>query len=166
MGQQLDFNPRSPWGERHRKFLRVGVGREFQSTLPVGGTTWFRPCNGSGFGYFNPRSPWGERPPGSGFLFLDHRISIHAPRGGNDDAFISDKQDEKHFNPRSPWGERLFAPILGGVDYKFQSTLPVGGTTGVSDEFVGVYYISIHAPRGGNDSKDAQISGCIFGKGI
>ena len=26
--------------------------------------------------------------------------------------------------------------------------------------------ISIHAPRGGSDSKDAQISGCIFGKGI
>ena len=56
-----DFNPRSPWGER-----RVGsdggtVMTLFQSTLPVGGATY----NGS---RYEPKTP----------------ISIHAPRGGSD----------------------------------------------------------------------------------
>lgn len=46
------------------------------------------------------------------------------------------------------------------------STLPVGGATRAYEKIVKLCIISIHAPRGGSDSKDAQISGCIFGEGI
>ena len=35
----LDFNPRSPWGERRLNLLRLHRFRVFQSTLPVGGAT-------------------------------------------------------------------------------------------------------------------------------
>ena len=33
----------------------------------------------------------------------------------------------------------------------FQSTLPVGGATGLAIGFIGLMMISIHAPRGGSD---------------
>ncbi len=61
----VDFNPRSPWGERQ------ALARQLKEA-------W----------HFNPRSPWGER------LFIDWRcaldgnISIHAPRGGSDPAAL------------------------------------------------------------------------------
>ena len=48
----------------------------------------------------------------------------------------------------------------------FQSTLPVGGATSLPSSILKRFRISIHAPRGGSDSKNAQISGSIFGKGI
>ncbi len=40
--QIQDFNPRSPWGERHLIAAGVGGAIVFQSTLPVGGSdlTW------------------------------------------------------------------------------------------------------------------------------
>ena len=49
---------------------------------------------------------------------------------------------------------------------RFQSTLPVGGAT--NDRLPGGLWvaISIHAPRGGSDSKDAQFWVHIFGEGI
>ena len=51
--------------------------------------------------------------------------------------------------------------ILSG----FQSTLPVGGATLIYTGMrIGELFISIHAPRGGSDSKDAQFSLSIFGK--
>ena len=48
----------------------------------------------------------------------------------------------------------------------FQSTLPVGGATCTSRlSKVGIP-ISIHAPRGGSDSKDAQFYLRIFGEKV
>ena len=46
----------------------------------------------------------------------------------------------------------------------FQSTLPVGGATGCFFCLRHILIISIHAPRGGSDSKGAQFSLSIFGK--
>ena len=56
-----NFNPRSPWGERHRPAPLWGGAVIFQSTLPVGGATQ----TGGGDSYAVG-------------------ISIHAPRGGSD----------------------------------------------------------------------------------
>ena len=59
---ELNFNPRSPCGERLSSWLVLSL----------------RARN------FNPRSPCGERL-GGGFLFaLLYKISIHAPRAGSD----------------------------------------------------------------------------------
>ena len=80
--------------------------------------------------YFNPRSPWGERP----IHFAALMMSIY-------------------FNPRSPWGERPVLAHLGEQAILFQSTLPVGGATNAWRFFYEVCYISIHAPRGGSDSR-------------
>ncbi len=55
------FNPRTPWGVRHKMFgLNISV-KLFQSTHPVGGATLGYVCEDS-----------------------EGNISIHAPRGGCD----------------------------------------------------------------------------------
>ena len=51
-------------------------------------------------------------------------------------------------------------------NYKFQSTLPVGGATGSELVNTLLHAISIHAPRGGSDSKDAQFYLRIFGEKV
>ena len=102
----LDFNPRSPHGER-RLFSIVFVGISgisihaprtgsdalillgllvevlFQSTLPARGAT-------NSYGIINNCK----------------RISIHAPRTGSDDGRRRTSAAAKDFNPRSPHGER------------------------------------------------------------
>ena len=57
----INFNPRSPWGERPEIKIRLDPSRKFQSTLPVGGATpTSAEVRAAGMN-FNPRSPWGER---------------------------------------------------------------------------------------------------------
>ena len=78
------FNPRFPWGKRHRRHRRGNSHQQFQSTLPVGEATMYRPRRWNGpwlfqstlpvgeatkiknltplkYTYFNPRFPWGKR---------------------------------------------------------------------------------------------------------
>ena len=79
-----NFNPRSPWGERHMVQNAGTRPFAFQSTLPVGGATASLGVCLPAFSDFNPRSPWGER-------LIRRKNLFHG---------IPD------FNPRSPWGER------------------------------------------------------------
>ena len=103
-----DFNPRSPWGER-----------------------LLRTVKGVYYAYFNPRSPWGERPAGGGGADDTAGISIHAPRGGSDTQLFVTALFVRDFNPRSPWGERRPEHWFNKKWVLFQSTLPVGGATGL-----------------------------------
>ena len=171
----LDFNPRSPRGERH--------GRRNPSLR----------CK-----YFNPRSPRGERPIADDCVIVAVRISIHAPREGSDGYLPlwvthfsyfnprsprgerqgrrgSPARSTEDFNPRSPRGERrdVFAAQLapwkfqstlpargatvhglsgGRTERQFQSTLPARGATAECQVFSSNVDISIHAPREGSDS--------------
>ena len=148
---RINFNPRSPWGERLVVERAAPSEGKFQSTLPVGGATTLlgrlRPSHQD----FNPRSPWGERRSGARVSVTNQvfqstlpvggatmggkcseyqcRISIHAPRGGSDSSASGGGARNDDFNPRSPWGERPI-PLVGvGNFVVFQSTLPVGGAT-------------------------------------
>ena len=128
----LNFNPRSPWGERHVNLLithcmltiSIHALREesdYQFWLSV------HFCNR----YFNPRSPWGERRFEVVLKYQVAMISIHALREESDYLRSyglskiwlisihalreeSDKISDVlcispiDFNPRSPWGERPF----------------------------------------------------------
>ena len=84
LGQgKINFNPRSPDGERPAR--RHGVYHAI---------------------HFNPRSPDGER---LGHLIDDgdvNQISIHAPRMGSDSKRSPSYPHTGNFNPRSPDGER------------------------------------------------------------
>ena len=80
----LDFNPRSPHGERQ-------IRRDFQKLA------WLISIHA-------PRT-------GSDLLTeyntVTGLISIHAPRTGSDGRALTSTRFANHFNPRSPHGERL-----------------------------------------------------------
>ena len=132
----MDFNPRSPWGERLCLHAFPLIADVFQSTLPVGGAT----------------------------LALQElcclvNISIHAPRGGSDHRSAPRPDTPYDFNPRSPWGERPMHQIVPVSRFRFQSTLPVGGATTSFRQTKKSQSISIHAPRGGSDIDDFRECG-------
>ena len=129
----VDFNPRSPHGERRRGGYRNHNVPSFQSTLPARGATNEDRQAVCPAADFNPRSPHGER---------QHRIplcsassiSIHAPRTGSDAKGGSKPGGPQYFNPRSPHGERP------DRHYALMSIK-----------------ISIHAPRTGSDPRKVTI---------
>ena len=147
----LNFNPRSPCGERHRIHLATGSTAAFQSTLPVWGATGAGRCRGQGrkisihaprvgsdrinvaisilLCHFNPRSPCGERPRKQGQRQGAHRFQSTLPVWGATRKQAAREQQAQHFNPRSPCGERQFNPEKEAARTSFQSTLPVWGAT-------------------------------------
>ena len=129
-----DFNPRSPCGERHRRFCSKGGFCLFQSTLPVWGAT-DQSTSASAKKLFQSTLPvWGATSLRSTVLGRT-MISIHAPRVGSDDRCHGHAGNGTDFNPRSPCGERHldFSRFLR-ID-KFQSTLPVWGATAKMHRF-------------------------------
>ena len=150
-GSLLNFNPRSPCGERRlMAWMPVQLIR-FQSTLPVWGAT--------------------RRAPKHQFKKI---ISIHAPRVGSDHRQQQYHQRQQrfqstlpvwgatgrrritiagnlNFNPRSPCGERPLLSLVCLSVSTFQSTLPVWGATQCHCSVLHVLDISIHAPRVGSD---------------
>ena len=101
----------------------------FYTILVVGGATKTGQDVKDSDEGFNPRSLWGERLIRSSTRYPRTKISIHAPRGGSDKLSVG----------------RVQSPTL------FQSTLPVGGATGIPKGAAENLHISIHAPRGGSD---------------
>ena len=78
----LNFNPRSPWGERLSPMALFIPSVIFQSTLPVGGATFLQGVKCRCAGNFNPRSPWGERPDPACQGAMDHIFQSTLPVGG------------------------------------------------------------------------------------
>ena len=105
----LDFNPRSPCGERHDQQMGGISPEEFQSTLPMRGAT---------------TDVYRHQPPTD--------ISIHAPHAGSDLAQGGRKPRQRDFNPRSPCGERRKTDMIESKPIIFQSTLPMRGATRAS----------------------------------
>ena len=127
----LNFNPRSPHGERRFHWLIPPFLDLFQSTLPARGATFAA---------------------ASSAVALS-QISIHAPRTGSDHHRRGGYVRIRNFNPRSPHGERQDTTFSGVCPTSFQSTLPARGATrtGISPHCISS--ISIHAPRTGSDNK-------------
>ena len=98
----IDFNPRSPHGERPLPRLESRNDTIFQSTLPARGATAVV-SHACGLGAdFNPRSPHGERPN----LFFEAiriiKISIHAPRTGSDRGALPDVDRRPRISIHAP----------------------------------------------------------------
>ena len=178
----IDFNPRSPWGER-RAFIVLAPPycNDFNPRSPWGERRRSRRIDLEMVRYFNPRSPWGERlhphmqslpallfqstlPVGgatrtpASFL-LRYSISIHAPRGGSDGDASFDPDFTSAISIHAPRGGSDLITVTGGsTDFIFQSTLPVGGATAMSEFVARMQAISIHAPRGGSDIIGIQLA--------
>ena len=83
--RRTDFNPRSPWGERHK----------------ISDVLCISPID------FNPRSPWGERPYSLLCKLCILKISIQSLSVRRATGFGEVWYGlATNFNPRSPWGER------------------------------------------------------------
>ena len=108
---QVNFNPRSPCGERRRLHDPLSVCQfVFQSTLSVWRATGYGGTKAAKPHHFNPRSPCGERPVQ---VQADSRhilISIHALRVESDAQVALGSLAADDFNPRSPCGERQKPP--------------------------------------------------------
>ena len=134
----IDFNPRSPHGERRYRDATRTNERRFQSTLPARGAT------SAEVGRVNLRG-----------------ISIHAPRTGSDMVGMSLGSAVRHFNPRSPHGERHFRPSSFFPLRDFNPRSPHGERP---DPAPGTAppEISIHAPRTGSDVTRLSTRGLIW----
>ena len=150
----VDFNPRSPCGERRKKVPirltrpvisihapRTGsdpqrgssrmTAARFQSTLPARGATRSQSSNSIESHDFNPRSPHGERLFALAIILAVPLISIHAPRAGSD---LSPAR------PSSNASISIHAPRAGSDAHTAAAARRI-------------YTISIHAPRAGSDAR-------------
>ena len=100
------FNPRSPHGERQRRF-------------PL--------CSAKA--YFNPRSPHGERPPRFSSASALISISIHAPRTGSDVGVTLLPAPLVPFQSTLPARGATISCKISLMFRRFQSTLPARGAT-------------------------------------
>ena len=150
-GLLINFNPRSPCGERRRhpavckKAMLISihaprVGSDtlplissrmlytFQSTLPVWGATLAARPGSTRTSYFNPRSPCGERLRKKSGYATTSNFNPRSPCGERP-TYYPHHPGGADFNPRSPCGERQWLKLSGYIIRKFQSTLPVWGAT-------------------------------------
>ena len=125
----IDFNPRSPCGERLFQTVLLVNKYQFQSTLPLRGATLAVMV-----------------------VIPFSQISIHAPLAGSDSLcvyhltvalgfqstlplrgatfwFCPFRSGHSYFNPRSPCGERPYSSGRSSNMTLFQSTLPLRGAT-------------------------------------
>ena len=131
---RINFNPRSPHGERPHKPGGGAATTRFQPTLPARGAT----CTAPG----HPRG--GD-------------ISTHAPRTGSDRTATHKRRRERfqptlpargattaqhpdsprggHFNPRSPHGERRGENLSALFGYDFNPRSPHGERHDLPDAF-------------------------------
>ena len=128
--RRSDFNPRIPYGMRHRCSSSCASDLLFQSTHPVWDAT-------------HRVVPQGDT----------HTISIHASRMGCDPRSRPTSPRSTNFNPRIPYGMRLPFAMFWPISSLFQSTHPVWDATQAGRPVRCVHGISIHASRMGCDLK-------------
>ena len=126
-----NFNPRSPDGERRRRWLRLPrFSWYFNPRSPDGERRAHAPPTPPKPANFNPRSPDGERQSGLLVLGLAVDISIHAPRMGSDLDRTTAKASRLLFQSTLPgWGATVVGTKYWISAYVFQSTLPGWGAT-------------------------------------
>ena len=127
--EQVDFNPRSPHGERH-----------------------LRPPTAFSPNHFNPRSPHGERRDGINYIVAANAISTHAPRTGSDDMARRGclGQNISTHAPRTGSDGIHYARNLVGIDFNPRS--PHGERPTCARVMDRIPAISTHAPRTGSDN--------------
>ena len=135
----LNFNPRSPCGERRLQKIPHRCNAIFQSTLPVWGATCgfiLKPTSMS-ISIHAPRV--GSDRPAALIQCVAVYISIHAPRVGSDPLAAARGGRALPFQSTLPvWGATFTGCGLLS-DLLFQSTLPVWGAT----DFFPVFFCNL-----------------------
>ena len=135
VGQQYDFNPRSPCGERQTAGAQRVRDYRFQSTLPMRGATQVLGVD------------------------VQHTvISIHAPHAGSD-RVTGDDFKRLSFQSTLPMRGATVSQLIVNPLINFNPRSPCGERRVVL-ELVSVGAISIHAPHAGSDPMDY----CSYGE--
>ena len=177
---KMDFNPRSPYGERPPCAPGVPSITLFQSTLPLRGATTFDLASTPSARFQSTLPLRGATSQVRG-VKNDQFISIHAPLTGSDPVCSSIVRFKSDFNPRSPYGERqvyntakdrmprisIHAPLTGsdrrlrpaecGIA-NFNPRSPYGERLIMGGLVLSKWLISIHAPLTGSDNCSAPCS--------
>ncbi len=124
----LNFNPRSPHGERRHR-IPVPTRRR----------------------YFNPRSPHGERPGGAEDVESKAYISIHAPRTGSDRTEEVTQISRELFQSTLPARGATLAGLDDFTLCLISIHAPRTGSDTRAERSFPHENISIHAPRTGSD---------------
>ena len=154
----MDFNPRSPHGERR------GTRFKPESTVPI---SIHAPRTGSDPDIdtvlatqpdFNPRSPHGERRYPGCSLEVSHDFNPRSPHGERQIINHLLQDVKRYFNPRSPHGERRPILLSAGLHRGISIHAPRTGSDLQIRRNCVPLVISIHAPRTGSDGDeyDAQ----------
>ncbi len=127
----MNFNPRSPCGERRGCLLGCSKRPDFNPRSPCGerlrAAEWVFP--GGVISIHAPRV--GSDASAASVITQGADISIHAPRVGSDTVFQRPRDGAGQFQSTLPvWGATGINPDLVLADDSFQSTLPVWGATG------------------------------------
>ena len=148
----LNFNPRSPCGERLCSALELLLLSYFNPRSPCGERRFNSTGKFTTKTDFNPRSPCGERHKVLCQKCKDLPISIHAPRVGSDYYEALARGGSRYISIHAPRvGSDQAIDTYRCQSAQFQSTLPVWGATTLPETGGEAVPISIHAPRVGSD---------------
>ena len=146
------FNPRSPCGERLWKQVKANTSYGFQSTLPLRGATGQAPGRDQS-GAISIHAPLAGSDLSPRPVRLLSFISIHAPLAGSDGPTPRQTKILNIFQSTLPL--RGATPAVGTnapLFWIFQSTLPLRGATPPGCAGIRKGRISIHAPLAGSDN--------------
>ena len=145
------FNPRPPWGGRHRLLFLAG---SFLISIHAlrGEGDWSKPKSNQIRSNFNPRPPWGGRLLLPALRRENGKISIHALRGEGDAQRAAGVTKEFEFQSTPSVGRAT--SVASGIPAAtaFQSTPSVGRATISRRKRHCLLTISIHALRGEGDA--------------
>ena len=148
---QIDFNPRSPHGERLYRSYYLLAHNQISIHAPRTGSDQTATAEQKHSSDFNPRSPHGERRERHRSSPNNNYISIHAPRTGSDATRFSRCRRGEAFQSTLPARGATSRQGNRREDEAFQSTLPARGATKWYRSIPEPRTISIHAPRTGSD---------------
>ena len=143
----INFNPRSPHGERLTRVQSAARADNFNPRSPHGERRWLM-CETGRFTDFNPRSPHGERLaptemitqrgvfqstlPARGATYVGNHSAAYSafqstlPARGATLRWTVKNTRLENFNPRSPHGERHNALHTDSAEYNFNPRSPHG----------------------------------------
>ena len=146
------FNPRSPCGERPAPYCQARNHPRISIHAPLAGSDQSNAPETARPRVFQSTLPLRGATTSHQQTHQDDAISIHAPLAGSDASHGRHFCSPTDFNPRSPCGERLIGLKFDTRYSIFQSTLPLRGATQRAIHAVIQHCISIHAPLAGSDS--------------
>ena len=150
--RNVDFNPRSPCGERQGMVVLMRAFTGISIHAPRAGSDENALKNWSTLSSFQSTLPVRGATSKEDKQKMETTISIHAPRAGSDLTGMSDPEKWIRFQSTLPVrGATSFSRAAFAGSCYFNPRSPCGDRRGAGRRIRGNRLISIHAPRAGSD---------------